>query len=211
MSPTPEPKKTSSKVSRWLIFWLLIIGVGVGVVGVGATTTMVHWSGSTEFCGTACHNMTWAKEAYQQGKHFKTASGVTAGCADCHIPYESTAPNPFQYVAMLAYKAKAGARDAYHTALGTIGTEEKWEANRERLSKNVEEWMVGNQFMTCRGCHNLEKFAGKDNPMVVELHSGILKQEGFNCLQCHEGVGHVYKEKKAAQATPAGPLAAARP
>lgn len=210
MSQIPDPKKSKGKISRWTLLWLLLVGLVAGVAGVGATTSMVHWSGSNEFCGTACHNMTWAKEAYERGAHFKTASGVTAGCADCHIPYESSSPNPFQFVAMLTYKAQAGARDAYHTALGTISTEEKWEANRERLSKNVEEWLVSNQFMTCRGCHDLNKFSGKDNPMVVELHAGVLKQDGFNCLQCHQGVGHVYKEKKAA-ALKGEAVASARP
>lgn len=205
MANSSETKTLTKKHYRWMLIWMLIVGLGLGVAAVGVTTEMVHWSGSTKFCGTACHNMTWAKEAYERGAHFKTASGVTAGCADCHIPYESSQPNPFQYVYLLAYKAQAGARDAYHTALGTIGTEEKWEANRERLSKHVQEWMVSNKFMTCRGCHDLEKMSGKNNPMTVELHAGILKQDGFDCLQCHQGVGHVYKEKTAAAAPASEP------
>jgi trimethylamine-N-oxide reductase cytochrome c-type subunit TorC len=95
------------------------------------------------------------------------------------------------------YKAKAGARDAYHEAIGTMNTEQKWEAERPRLSKNVEAWLVETKFGTCRGCHDLEKFGGKANPMVVEMHAGVLKQDNFNCLECHQGVGHVYIDKKA--------------
>ncbi|MEG1832347.1 MAG: NapC/NirT family cytochrome c [Burkholderiaceae bacterium] len=210
-NPHDQPTQTITKKHyRWVLFWMLILGLGLGVAGVGVTTEMVHWSGSTQFCSTACHNMTWVAEAYQRGAHAKTPSGVTAGCADCHIPYESSSPNPFQYVALLAYKAKAGARDVYHTALGTISTEQKWEANRERLSTGVEEWMVSNKFMTCRGCHDLEKMSGKNNPMTVELHASILKQDGFNCLQCHQGVGHAYKEKTA-HAPATGTLAATQP
>jgi nitrate/TMAO reductase-like tetraheme cytochrome c subunit len=179
---------------RWPLLGVLLAGMGIGVAGVAATSELVHWSSSTPFCSSACHNMIWAEQAYQRGSHFKTASGVTAGCADCHIPYESSQANPFQYVSMLAYKARAGARDAYNTLLGTIGTEEKWEANRERLAEQVRDWMVGSKFMTCRGCHDLQKFRGDDDPMNVVQHSGLLEQDSFDCLQCHQGVGHEYGE-----------------
>lgn len=205
--PAGQTKIMTKKRWFWTLLAMLVVGAGVGVVGVGVTNEMVHWSGTNKFCGSACHSMTWVTQAYERGAHFKTASGVTAGCSDCHIPFHSGSPNPFQYVSMLMYKAKAGARDAYHEAIGTMNTEQKWEAERARLSKNVETWLVDTQFATCRGCHDLEKFGGKANPMVVEMHAGVLKQEKFNCLECHQGVGHVYMDKKAE--APAGHAPAA--
>jgi nitrate/TMAO reductase-like tetraheme cytochrome c subunit len=196
-----SPANKPAPRSRRLLIVCGAVGLLIGVAAVAATTEMVHWSSTTEFCGTACHNMTWAKEAYERGAHFKTASGVTAGCADCHIPYESTKANPLQYVALLSFKAKAGAVDAYHTMLGTIETKEKWEANRERLTSTAEKWMSGNKFMTCRGCHDVTKFKSGSEMSDVD-HAGLLKEDNFDCLDCHEGVGHVYDKpaKKPAKA-----------
>ena len=179
----------------------VIAGLVLGVVGVAVTNAMVHWSGSNDFCSNACHSMQWVAEAYRRGPHHATPSGATAGCADCHIPHHSSEPNAFQYVSMLFYKAKVGTRDAIAEARGVINTREKWEAARGHYSEEVKAWMAETGSQTCRGCHDLARMGGgKAQPPIVEMHAGLAKAGPVKCLDCHEGVGHVYE-------TPAKPAA----
>lgn len=188
-----EQELKPSKPTKWYIAGILLIGIIAGIVTVGVTTTAVHWSGSTAFCSTGCHSMDWVAAAYQRSPHYMNPVGVTAGCTDCHLKYESTKHiSPFQYVGLLVHKATSGSVSAWGEIRGTLSTEAKWEAEREHLSKRVTDWMESNNFMTCRGCHDL---AAMNGPMA-DMHKDLLKEEKINCLACHQGVGHVYVDKK---------------
>ena len=46
-----------NKNSKWYAGALVLAGVAAGVVLVSAGTSVVHWSGSTQFCGSFCHSM----------------------------------------------------------------------------------------------------------------------------------------------------------
>ena len=193
------------------IIWSLLIGVAVGVGAIAATTEMVHSTSTVQFCVNACHSMQWVYEAYERGPHSKTKAGVTAGCGDCHIPYESRHASPFQYVVLMTHKAKAGIHDAINEAKGTISTKEKWEKERPRLSAGVKEFMASNNSLTCRGCHDLAKMANKENPGVVEMHADVLKQPQIVCIECHENVGHVYDTVAEAGSAKSGAAGAPAP
>src|SRR5262245_37434683 len=175
---------------------ILIVGALIGIAGLALTNEMVHATSNNEFCGTACHSMQWAYAAYQRGPHAKSHTGVTAGCGDCHIPYESQEASSLQYLQLLAHKAKAGAIDAYHQMLGTIDTEQKWQKERDHLSGNVKAWMTANNSLTCRGCHDLSKMANSAKPAVAEMHAPLLKAESVVCIECHTNAGHVYDQPK---------------
>jgi len=192
----------SGGTGRRAVTWAVIAGIVLGVIGIAATNAMVHWSGSNDFCSTACHSMQWVAEAYKRGPHHATPSGATAGCADCHIPYHSSEPGALQYVSMLWYKAKAGTRDAIGEMRGVIDTKAKWEKARPAYSEEVKAWMASNGSLTCRGCHDLTRMGGaKAQPALVEMHAGLAKAGAVKCLDCHQAVGHVYDEPK----SPAAP------
>ncbi|MFV0336224.1 MAG: NapC/NirT family cytochrome c, partial [Tropicimonas sp.] len=66
--------------------FLLLAGIIGGAVltigGLGASKYME----STEFC-VSCHEMRDnLYDDYAKSAHFSNASGVQAGCADCHVP-----------------------------------------------------------------------------------------------------------------------------
>jgi nitrate/TMAO reductase-like tetraheme cytochrome c subunit len=56
---------------RWFFLDLLALAfIVVGILVVALTESMVVWSSSDQFCGTACHSMTWASDAYKRGPHY---------------------------------------------------------------------------------------------------------------------------------------------
>src|SRR5512146_1231601 len=81
-------------------------GAAVGVAGWLALDTAIHATGTTEFCGTACHShAAFIYPDHQKSVHYANASGARASCSDCHIPKE--------FFPKLFVKAKAGTVDAY--------------------------------------------------------------------------------------------------
>jgi nitrate/TMAO reductase-like tetraheme cytochrome c subunit len=188
--------------SRWKVLGVVLIGVLIGVVGVAATNSMVHATSTTEFCSTACHSMQWVAKAHERGPHGKTRTGVVAGCSDCHIPYEAGHADAFQYVALLTHKAKAGIHDVIAESRGIISTEAKWNAERERLSAGVKEFMANNNSLVCRSCHDVTKMAKKE---TAEMHAPLAQMDKVVCIECHANAGHVYEQAAAAPAQSALP------
>ena len=146
------------KNSKWYLALICLIGVVIGIVFVGVLTSVVHWAGSPKFCGEFCHSMDLTYVAYQKGDHFRTGSGATAGCSDCHLKNHSNEHvGPIDYVALLLDKAHAGSVSLVGEIQGSMSTHEKQLAMREHLAQEVYDQMIDRNFSACRGCHDVEK------------------------------------------------------
>lgn len=118
-----------NKNSKWFASGLVLVGIVVGVALVSAGTAVVHWSGSTQFCGTFCHSMDRVYAAYQHGLHGKTNVGFEVGCVDCHLKYESEKSiSQAQVVGLLWHKAMSGSSSLWGEIRGTMSTPEKQKA-----------------------------------------------------------------------------------
>ncbi len=168
--------------ARWSVLALVVVGVIVGAGGVIATQVMVAATGTNEFCGSACHSMTWVAQEYKQSVHFANRTGVQAGCHDCHIPH--------QYPQLLWYKAKAGIHDAIEEARGTISTEDKFKKERLRLAKMVWTEFRETNSANCQHCHVFTpEIVAKQKDFVQPMHKMVLTKES-TCIDCHKGVAH---------------------
>ena len=175
--------------------WIAFLGLGFGLLSIALlalTNQAVIWSSSDRFCGTTCHSMTWANQAYQEGPHYGNRVGVRASCGECHIPYDAEHATAIEYVKLLLFKADRGARDFWFEANRTIATQEEWEKRRPALSKTFESYLTRHNYITCRGCHSLQSFGGPGSHMKQVIHRGLVKESNFNCLECHSNIGHVY-------------------
>lgn len=166
--------------------------VALGLVGsVGAVVAgMVAWGGfeaalaatnTTEFC-ISCHDMRdTVYVEYQKSAHYTNASGVRAGCADCHVP-KALGPK-------LVRKVQAS-MELWHHFAGTIGTPEKFALKREELAERVWATMIATDSRECRTCHSWEAMDfHKQTPRSQEkMEEG--RKEGKTCIECHKGVAH---------------------
>lgn len=181
------------KNSKWYLAGICLIGVVIGIVFVAVITSVVHWAGTPKFCGEFCHSMDATYIAYKKGDHFRTASGVTAGCSDCHLKNHSNEHiGPFDYVMMLADKAHAGSISLWGQIQGTMSTYEKQVEKRPELAKSVHQQMLDRNFSACRGCHDVQNMYNKQKPLVAMIHKGMGPDKKVDCIACHPTAGHNY-------------------
>lgn len=177
----------SSPSARWPLLALVIAGVVIGAGGVIATQVMVNATGSNEFCGGACHSMTWVADEYKHSIHYSNRTGIQATCHDCHIPHS--------YPYLLWYKAKVGVHDAIAEARGVISTEEKFKKERLRLAQMVWTEFKENRSENCQHCHAFTpEVIAKQKEFVQPMHKLVLTNES-TCIDCHKGVAHTAPEE----------------
>ena len=169
----PKPKKR-----RW--WWVLGVGVVLGVLFSATFAVSLEATSSNAFCANACHSMSTPYEEYRQSPHFDNRLGIRATCADCHIPKE--------FVPKLYRKTTAGARDVYHTILGTIDTQEKYEARRWEMAQGVWERMRANDSQNCRNCHDPDRWNLEEQGRFAQRQHADRGEE--TCIDCHTGVAH---------------------
>jgi cytochrome c-type protein NapC len=121
-------------------------------------------------------------EEYKQTPHFKNPSGVQAGCPDCHVPRP--------YGAKLVAKIMA-AKDVYHEILGTIDTQEKFEAHRWDMASRVWAKMKANDSRECRACHEFQNMdVDNQSKQAKRRHVRVMEKGGKTCIDCHAGIAH---------------------
>lgn len=152
----------------------------IGAIGLAGFTTGMEATNSLEFC-VSCHSMQTNLEEYKKTVHYKSASGVRAGCPNCHVPKDF---GPKMYAKIMA------AKDVYHEIMGTIDTSEKYEARRWKMANAVWAKMKASNSRECRTCHSF-------NAMDYEAQNGSAgkkhakaEADGKTCIDCHKGIAH---------------------
>ena len=189
-----------SKNHNWYIAGISLIGVAVGIVFCGAFSNVMHWAGSTPFCGEFCHSMDVTYAAYKKGLHYNTRSGMHAGCSDCHLlNYANEHNNPIEYTAMLLDKANAGTHSLIGEIQGSLSTPEKQIAERERMAKHVRDQMKERNFSNCRACHDVTAMNNPKKKMISKFHQKMTvdAEPKVDCVACHKNAGHDYKAAQA--------------
>lgn len=134
----------------------------------------------TEFC-VSCHEMQMNYTEYKKSIHYVNRTGVRAECADCHVP-KAFGPK-------LVAKVVA-AKDVWHTMLGTVDTEEKFNARRLEMAKRVWAKMGATGSRECRNCHRFDGMDLEQQGRRSRQKHDQAMQEGKTCVECHKGVVH---------------------
>lgn len=145
-----------------------------------------------EIC-ISCHEMDGVYEEYKESVHYKSASGVRATCADCHVPHGKDIGD---YINKFFTKAKVGTKDIFHHLIGTYPDKKAFDAARYELAQNVLEEMRHNDSKECRFCHSYDAMdMEKQDKSGARKHKKIMEKGGKTCIDCHSGVAHEEPEE----------------
>lgn len=166
--------------------FLIVLATG-GIGGIlfwGGFNWALEMTNTEQFC-ISCHEMREGPyKELQQTIHFKNRSGVRAICSDCHVPHE--------WFAKMRRKIQASG-ELYHKVMGTIGTPEKFEAQRWKLANSVWDSMKSRDSLECRNCHSKNSM----DPHKQKEAAQIMFQEStksLTCIDCHKGIAHKLPE-----------------
>lgn len=165
----------SGRTKKGMLF-LVVLGAALMSLfnyGLQATNT-------TEFC-TSCHTMQTNLTELKETVHYSSASGVHAGCADCHVP---KAFFPKMKAKILA------AKDVYHEIIGTIDTPEKYEKHRWDMASRVWAKMKATDSRECRSCHSFDHMDLSEQDKMARKRHDAAEEKGQTCIDCHKGIAH---------------------
>ena len=154
--------------------------IGLGFFSALGSSVALEKTNTVEFC-PSCHSMQWVKEEWMESVHYKNASGVRAGCPDCHVPH-SLGPK-------LMAKVMA-AKDVWGEIMGTIDTEEKFEAHRWKMANRVWATMEATDSRECRSCHSFDAMNLTEQQKISRKKHKKAQKRGQTCIECHKGVAH---------------------
>ena len=126
---------------------ILAFGFIAGVVFHGSFNAGMSASSTEAFC-IGCHEMEDnVYEEYKTTIHYSNRTGVTAECADCHLPKE--------WIPKMTRKLLAS-KELYGKLTGKIDTREKFQEHRREMAEREWARMKANDSQECRNCHNFD-------------------------------------------------------
>jgi cytochrome c-type protein NapC len=180
MSNEANPKKRS-RAGRLMVGLLIFVA---GVVFAGLFNVGLEYTNRTEFC-TSCHSMKTNLAELEEKLHWKSRTGVHAGCADCHVPKDFKEKKLAKVLA---------AKDVYHEIMGTIDTPEKYEARRLDMAQRVWAKMKASDSRECKSCHSLAHMDFSEQDRFARKKHENATDRGQTCIDCHKGIGHKLPE-----------------
>ena len=156
-------------------------GIAGLLLALGAEE-MDRFTSTDTFC-TSCHAMqTYIADAqtFKTSTHQTTASGVRAGCADCHIP---------KGLVLATYTHVVnGISDMWGEVSKDYDDPEVWNAEKTRLANATREWFRDNDSITCRECH--EEVSIKPARQRGQKQHKEALESGVTCIDCHYNLVH---------------------
>ena len=190
---------TEEKDSTWARLWRrptqkwtlgiplgAVLAFGFGAIALGTTNYVLHATSTTEFC-YACHSHeAFIKPEYEASSHFSNASGVQAGCSDCHLPQD----NWFEYV----WTKAVVSFDVFPELMGKLDTAEKYEAHRAEMAEIVWRQYKKDDSRFCRSCHTAEAMDAELQDRRAARRHAQAADKGETCIDCHYGIVHALPE-----------------
>jgi nitrate/TMAO reductase-like tetraheme cytochrome c subunit len=150
-------------------------------VALGTTNWVLHATSSTEFCFNCHSHQNFIRPEYEASSHWRNTSGVTAGCADCHLPH-----GWFEYT----WTKMVVSLDVIPELQGKLGTQEKYDAARGEMAKKVwiEARLDGSEY--CHHCHDKANMDLENQGKLAQRRHRKAAEEGTPCIDCHQGIVH---------------------
>jgi cytochrome c-type protein NapC len=171
--------RTMKSPSSASMGFILLLGFTGGIIFWGGFNTGMEATNTEQFC-SGCHAPI-VKEI-RETIHYSNRSGVRAICSDCHVPHNWTDK--------IVRKVQAS-KELVAFAMGTINTDEKFQARRGYLANREWHRMKENDSQECRNCHQFEFMDfSEQGARSVKQHSTALASGDKTCVDCHKGIAH---------------------
>jgi len=179
----PGSRRVRDRIPLVLVLPALVVA---GLLLVAGARSALTYLGSEAFC-ISCHEMEdTVYGEYQLTTHYRNASGVRAGCSDCHVPGELS-PRLWQEL--------RASSQLLHALLGTVDTVEKFEARRLAMAQRVWSYMEATDSRECRSCHAFDAMDPQEQgSRARRKHARAVDDAGRTCISCHRGIVHKLPE-----------------
>lgn len=186
---TDQEQEKRSKIwrrpaSKWLLGIPLggFLAFGLGAVALGTTNFVLHKTSETEFCYVCHSHDAFIRPEYEASSHYVNASGVRAGCGDCHLPHD----NWFD----LVWTKAVVSLDIIPEMMGKLDTAEKYEAHRAEMAEAVWLEFKENDSKFCRSCHSVAAMDLEEQGRSAARRHSQAEERGQTCIDCHYGIVH---------------------
>lgn len=160
---------------------ILVVGIVLGIILWGGFNTAMEWTNREAFC-ISCHEMQVnVYDEYTDTIHYTNRTGVRATCPDCHVPKD--------WVHKLVRKVQAS-NELYHHFMGSVDTQEKFNAKRFELAQHVWTAMKRTDSRECRNCHDYESMNFEKQEGRSQRRHEEAADQGLTCIDCHKGIAH---------------------
>ena len=171
-------KRPSAKYS---ILSILVVSFIGGILFWGGFNTAMEATNKLEFC-IGCHEMhDNVYLEYKKTIHYSNRTGVRAVCSDCHVPRDWTHK--------MVRKVEAS-KELWGKIVGTIDTQEKFEAKRLTLARREWARMRASDSRECRNCHSLESMSSDKQKQRARKQHEMAREDNLTCIACHKGIAH---------------------
>lgn len=169
------------RLPRWGTALGAVVLVLLGVALAGGGKAVLDHTNTTEFC-ISCHEMKANNHAeYRDTIHARNRTGVTAGCADCHVPHEF--PD-------VLWRKIGAANDLWQHLRGRLDTAQDFEARRLELARRVWLRMKTTDSRECRHCHDTKAMSAELQGKTAQKQHQKIGVDGKTCIDCHYGIAH---------------------
>ena len=81
-------------------------------------------------------------------------------------------------------------KELWGKIVGTIDTQEKFEAKRLTLARREWARMRASDSRECRNCHSLESMSSDKQKQRARKQHEMAREDNRTCIACHKGIAH---------------------
>ena len=81
-------------------------------------------------------------------------------------------------------------KELWGKIVGTIDTQEKFEAKRLTLARREWARMRASDSRECRNCHSLESMSSDKQKQRARKQHEMAREDNLTCIACHKGIAH---------------------
>ncbi|UJF18167.1 NapC/NirT family cytochrome c [Vibrio sp. SS-MA-C1-2] len=173
--------RTFTRPAKYLsVGTIAVTSFALGIFFWGGLNATIEHTSSDEFC-VSCHSMEENAKELQHTIHGMNRTGVTAQCADCHIPHELGPKLGRKFAAL---------NDIWGEMTGVIDTDEKFEAKRLEMAQKEWKRFAADGSQSCKNCHAYDKMNWEQMSDLAQQRMIPAAAKDQSCMDCHKGIAH---------------------